>query len=769
MASAPPTGTATVDPEAGFPAAGPTGLPVGRRRHWDITARLSSILEHAEAFLEVHPFERGLWLVVAFAAGIVAWVTLPGPALWMALLLGAGGVGLLAAIALDEFTFGNLRLAFIGVAAMSCAGLTTIWAKSELVGQPGIVSPRVVWLQGRLVERREEPAKARARLLLRAPIDGFPAPVLVRVNVPADKDHSAARQGSVIRLRSRLMSPAPPMLPGAYDFARTAWFSGIAGTGSALSKIEVLRESDRSTTLRGMQSALAVHVRAMLEGSPGKIAAALASGDRGAIAIADEDAMRDAGLTHLLSISGLHVSALVGFVYWLFARALAFIPWIALRVRVPIAGALAGALAGIAYTLLTGAEVPTVRSCIGALLVLAALALGRDPLSLRLVAVGGLLVMLFWPEAVVGPSFQMSFAAVIAIIAFHSAAPVRGFLSADHHGPVVRMTRSLILLLATGIVIEFALMPIGLFHFHRAGIYGAMANVIAIPLTTFITMPLIGIALLLDLAGFGAPAWWLTGKSLELLLALAHFVAARPGAVTMLPPVAPWSFGLFIAGMLWLALWTGRVRLWGSIPAAIAVTVMILAPTPDILITGDGHHVGITGEGNDLLVLRAGRGDYMRDSLLEIAGMEGQLRTLEDWPAARCSADFCTLAINRGSKRFTLLMARTREYIDDMDLAAACERADIVIADRRLPFSCRPRMLKADRIFLAQTGGIAINLTTGHIRTVAETQGQQGWYRWPVEDEWGDVRLGSTDTSLVKSPPTPELRRSAPSVGQEAR
>lgn len=734
MASALPSAPETDDPAAGFPVAGSPRLPFGRGRHWDITKRLSSALEHAEAFLEAHPFERGLWLVVAFAAGIVAWITLPTPAQWIALLLAVAGLALLVAITLDRNAFGRLRMAVIGLAVMGCAGLGTIWIKSELVGQPGIAGPRVVWLQGQLVERREEPAKARARLLLRVPVEGFSDPVLVRINLPSDKDNPAARQGAVVRLRARLMPPAAPMLPGAYDFARTAWFSGIAATGSALSNIEVMRESDKGTTLRGLQSSLATHIRAMLSGSPGNIAAALASGDRGAIATTDEDAMRDAGLTHLLSISGLHVSALVGFVYWIVARALAFVPWIALRVRVPIAGALAGALAGVAYTLLTGAEVPTVRSCIGALLVLAALALGRDPLSLRLVAVGGLLVMLFWPEAVVGPSFQMSFSAVIAIIAFHSAAPVRGFLTADHHGPVVRFARSIILLLATGVVIEMALMPIGLFHFHRAGVYGALANVIAIPLTTFAIMPLIGLALLLDLGGVGTPMWWLAGKALELLLAIAHFVAARPGAVTMLPPVSPWSFALFVAGMLWLGLWIGRVRLWGAIPAAVAVIVMILAPTPDILVTGDGHHVGITGEGNDLLVLRAGRGDYMRDSLLELAGMEGDLRTLEDWPAARCSADFCALAINRGGKRFTLLMARTREYIDDMALASACERADIVIADRRLPWSCRPKMLKADRTFLAKTGGITINLSSARIRTVAETQGMQGWYRWPVPE-----------------------------------
>lgn len=692
---------------------------------------LGNLLDRCEAFLHAHPFERGLWLVVAFGSGIAGWVVLPRANDWIALLLACGGLAIAAVVTLDQFRWSMLRLAVMGLTVMTCAGLVTVWSKSALVGQPGISGPRVIWLHGEVIERREEPAKARARLVLRAPVEGFDDPVLVRVNLPQDKDAAGVVQGAQVRLRARLMPPASPMLPGGYDFARTAWFGGLAATGSVLTRVEVVRLSKRGTTLRGMQSDLALHVRSMLEGSPGNIAAALASGDRGAIAVSDEDAMRDAGLTHLLSISGLHVSALVGAVYWAIARLLALIPWIALRVRVPLAGAMAGALAGVAYTLLTGSEVPTVRSCIGALLVLGALALGRDPLSMRLVAVGGLLVMLFWPEAVVGPSFQMSFAAVIAIIAFHSAAPVKAFMSSEHYGRPMRWLRDLILLLATGIVIELALMPIALFHFHRAGVYGSLANVIAIPLTTLVTMPLIGLALLLDLAGIGGAAWWLVGKSLELLLWIAHFVAARPGAVTMLPPGDRWSFGLFLAGMLWLALWTGRVRLWGIIPAGIAAGAMVLAPTPDVLITGDGHHVGITGGGADLLVLREGRGDYMRDNLLEIAGMEGDLRTLDDWPGAHCSEDFCSLAVTRSGRRFIILIAKTRAYIDDMDLAAACERADLVIADRRLTYACHPRMLKADRTLLAGTGGITVYLKTGRVRTVAETQGHQGWYRWP--------------------------------------
>lgn len=703
-----------------------------------------------EAFLDAHPFERGLWLVVAFAAGIAVWLGLPTARDWLAFIALSSGIAIVALALVPESRWPHLRLALFGLGAMAAAGTGTIWARSALVGQPGIDRPVVLTIEGKLLERREEPAKERIRLLLLARLADRSQPVKVRVNLPSARDNAALVEGTLVRLRARLMPPAPPVLPGAYDFARAAWFDGLAASGSVLGDVVVVRKAGGETTVRKVQRLLAVHVRSQLSGSPGAIAAAFASGDRGAIATADEDAMRDAGLTHLLSISGLHVSALVGAVYFIVSRLLAAFPWIALRIRVPLAAALAGALGGIFYTVLTGAEVPTVRSCIGALLVLVALALGRDPLSLRMVAVGALIVLVFWPEAVFGPSFQMSFAAVIAIVAFHSSAPVRGFLAGDRHGALARFARSTLLLLATGVVIETALMPIGLFHFHRAGVYGSLANVIAIPLTTFVTMPLIGIALVMDLAGIGAPAWWLVGKSLELLLAIAHFVATKPGAVTALPAFSPVSFVIFILGMLWLALWSGKVRVWGCLPALAGVVAMIATPAPDILVTGDGQHVGITGQGRDLIVLRMGRGDYIRENLLEIAGIKDNARAIDTWPGAQCSPDFCVARIYREGRRFVVLLSRSRAYIDELALASACERVDIAISDRRLPFSCRPRILKADRLLLRKTGGLAIYLRTGRVRTVAEGQGHHGWYRWPSPESGRALRSREAKQDLSR-------------------
>lgn len=667
---------------------------------------------------------------MAFACGIAAWFVLETPAQWGgAITLGITAAIMAMILGRRSESTPHLRLAAVSLTLVFAWGLSTVWSKSELVGAEPLARPLVGTFDAKVLERIEQPAEGRTRLVVatREPQSG--RAIKVRINVPLAMDDRSVNVGARILIRARLMPPAPPMLPGAYDFARAAWFQGLAATGSALDPPEVLEAPGEGGSLERIQRNLADHVRSRLDGSAGTIAAAFASGDRGAIAEADDEAMRDAGLSHLLSISGLHVSALVAAAYLLAIRLLALWPWLALRVRLPVVAAGIAALAGVGYTLLTGAEVPTVRSCIGAVLVLLALALGREPLSLRMVAVAAFAVLLVWPESLVGPSFQMSFAAVIAIVALHGCAPVRAFLAPREESWVTRGARRVAMLLATGLVIELALMPIVLFHFHRAGVYGAFANVIAIPLTTFVSMPLIALALLLDVVGAGAPVWWLAGKSLDLLIALAHWTASQPGAVKLMPQMSGLTFALFLAGGFWLGLWRGTFRLFGLLPAGIATAMLLATPVPDLLVTGDGRHVGIAGEGDRLIMLRETRSEFTADSMRELAGVEGTMQRIDSWRDADCSPEFCTATLNRGGRDWHILLARTRARVAERDLAAACDLADVVIADRFLPRSCRPRWLKADMRMLRRTGGLAISLSDRKYRSVSDTQGSHGWWR----------------------------------------
>ena len=706
----------------------------------------SALADRSEAFLAQAGFDRAPWLAVAFASGILSWFALKDPWQW-ASAMGLAALVALAALALwpmggpTDHQRGHLRSAFIWGGVVFAAGIAVIWLRSETVGAQPIERPVIERVQGFVLERQDQPSEDRIRLTMAVRDAANGESRKIRVNIPlveaaranarfGNDDHpEVLSEGASVRMRVRLMPPASPMLPGAYDFARAAWFKGLAATGSLLGEIEDVELAASTRPISKVQRALSQHVRAQLGRSAGTIAAAFASGDRGAIAREDADAMRDASLTHLLAISGLHVSAVIAAAYFVALKLLALFPSIALRGRLPIVAAALGALAGIGYTLLTGAQVPTVRACVAALLVLGALAMGREALSLRMVAVAAITVLLLWPESVIGPSFQMSFSAVLAIVAFHGSGPAREFLKPREEPWFKRTGRYVLMLFLTGLVIEIALMPIVMFHFHRAGVYGALANVMAIPLVTFVSMPLIALALALDSVGLGGPIWWCVGVSLEALLGLARFTASQPGAVKLMPQMSGLTVGLFVAGGLWLALWTSLARLWGLLPVGLAVVLLAFTPIPDVLIGREGRHVGITLEDGRLLTLRDTRSSYARDNLLELAGVKAEPVPVARWDGARCSPEFCTMTLKRGGRDWTLLLARNNQIIAERALAAACERSDIVVAARFLPRSCRPRWLRADRRYLLEHGGLALDLHRGVISDVATGQGAHGWWR----------------------------------------
>lgn len=708
-----------------------------QHRPWNRTRRLSRGLAGLELILSHAERDWGGWSTVLLGAGIGAWFALPSRPWWSAWCL--AWIGLAAALFACrrlQADFPQIRRASVIVSLLLGAGCLAAWGRSEVVGTVPIARPVTGTFTARLLEREEQPALKRDRLVLamREPAGGDSAGArAIKVRVNLSDDQAGAEQlepGALVRFKASLMPPAPPMLPGAYDFARSAWFAGLAATGTVLEPVTVIERANGNRTLAELRAALSSHVRSRLDAAAAGIAAALVTGDRGGIAEDDDAAMRDAGLAHLLSISGLHVSAVIGGVYLLALRLLALSPWLALRFRLPVVAAGTGALAGIGYTLLSGSEVPTVRSCIGALLVLLALALGREALSLRMLAVAAFCVLALWPEAVTGPSFQMSFGAVLAIVALGSSEPARRFLAPRDEGVVMKAWRHFAMLLLTGVVIELALMPIGLYHFHRAGVYGALANVVAIPLTTVVIMPLVGLALVLDLAGAGAPAWWLAGQAIEMLLALAHGIAGLPGAVSVTPGMSTGAFALFVAGGLWLGLWKGRWRLLGLVPAAFGILLLTTTPPPDLLVSGDGRHVGLVSEtGERLYLLRDTNSDFVRDNLMESAGIEGEPVLFDQWPGARCNADFCSVPVRRDDRTWHLLVSRGRDAVPERALAAACDRADIVIADRWLPSACRPNWLMVDRAMLDGTGGLAIDLSRGEVTTVAEGQGEHGWWR----------------------------------------
>jgi len=694
---------------------GMTALGRGARR----------LSDRLEALAEAERDQLPLWLPVGLILGIGAWFWLPDSNAWIAFLLLAGTAAL-ASLALAPGTrWGRALLIFSLAAALGCA---LIWWRAESATAPRLERAGLIETEARIESVQRLAAERTVRLVVRPHEEGMP--YRLRVNVDEGKARPEFQAGAVIRLRAWLMPPAPMAVPGAYDFARVAWFQRIGGTGRALdiTLVEPASGTSLSARLADWRQRLSAHIRERLPGAEGGIAAALATGDQFGIPEEEAEAMRRSGLAHLLSVSGLHLTAAVGAVMLLTLKLLALSPALALRFRLVLIAAAAGALAGVAYTLLTGSEVPTVRACIASLLILAGIALGRDALTLRLVAVGALIVLLLWPGSLPGASFQMSFAAIVAIVALHENPRVQSWVSRRDEGGAMKVGRVLFALVLTGLAVEIALTPIALFHFHKAGLYGALANVVAIPLTTFVIMPLEALALLLDLVGLGAPVWWLTGQALSFLLWLAHAAAGAPGAVALLPAMPPAAFALMIAGGLWICLWRTSWRLFGLATVMLGALWAVATPAPDLLVTGDGRHLVLRGEDGRLALLRPRAGDYVRDTLAELSGAEPDYLELERLPQAVCSPDLCAATVERDGRRWRILVTRTRHFVRWDEMVRACARADIVVADRGLPRGCTPRWLRADRFFLRRTGGLAITFGAEPIlATVAAREGDHPW------------------------------------------
>ncbi|WP_010164004.1 ComEC/Rec2 family competence protein [Sphingomonas sp. PAMC 26617] len=697
-----------------------------------------------ERGLEAERDQLALWLPVMLGGGIAVWFVLPDRTAWTVALLGALGVALTAA-AIGRH--GRAARVLAVGALVVALGIGLIWWRATQVGHVVLQSPSIGTFTA-TVERIEPlPARDLVRLRL-APVAVFrragsdrPPPALprrLRLNLAVGDVPAGLAVGVTLRLTARLLPPPEPSVPGAYNYAVGAWFDRIGATGRGLPPVTIVAGA-RATGIP-LRQRLSAHIQVSAGGGgAGGIATALATGEQGSIPLDDTEAMRRSGLAHLLSVSGLHISATVAATMILVSRLLALSPWLALRWRLPLVAGAAGALVAIGYTLLTGAEVPTIRSCVAALCVLIALALGREALTLRLVAAGAIVVLLLYPESLVGPSFQLSFAAVASIIALNEHPRIRAQFAAREEPRLRSVARSLASLLLTGIMVEAALLPISLYHFQKAGIYGAVANICAIPLTTFVIMPLEAAALLFDLIGAGAPLWWATRLALDVLLWIARTTAAIPGSVAPLPAMPDGAFGLMVAGGLWIALWRTRWRRLGVGPLAIGAVWALSTPAPDLLVTGDGRHVAIRTKDGAVALLRDRTGDYTADMMAQGGGTTGLPVLWSDQRSARCSRDLCMATSLVGDRRWQVLATRSAYAIPVQTLVEVCARADIVISERRLPKRCHPRWLRLDRTMLAQTGGVAITFypsvlslpATASIRTVRRARDEHPWITVP--------------------------------------
>jgi len=681
-------------------------------------------LARTEAFLEAERRQLPLWMPVALGTGISAWFLLPTPADWLAF-----GVGSLALAALGLALPGWTGRAALFFGLLATLGLGIAWARSDTVAAPRLIGERrAVWLDARVIERQDREGRGTWRLYLEPDDQTLPRRVRVAVRqVPPPEIAPNAR----IRVRATLRTPPGPSVPGGYDFARRAWFEETVAIGYALGPPTLIRAAPPPSGPEEWLEALRTHMTHRLQtrvgGGEGGLAAAFVTGDAGGVPEIVRQDMTDAGLAHIISISGLHIAVVIAVTMIGVRRLLTLSPWIALRWPVKLIAAGAAAFVGVGYTLLVGSQVPTVRSVAASLLVLAGVVAGRAAISLRTIGVGAFFIMLIRPEALMGPSFQLSFAAVTSLVAGFQSKPGKWIMSArEDERWFARKLRGAATLIASGCVAEFALAPIALFHFNREGMYGMLANMVGIPWSEIVIMPALMVELAMDALGIAAPAVWVLKHSMHLLIQLAHFVAGWPGAVMRLPTMPMSAYIAFVIGGFWLCLWDGRARLLGLAPIALCVAIAFAAHPPDLIVSADGQHVGVLRPDGTMAMLRPHAGPFIRQMWGDSMGTATTM-PLDEVPNASCGRDACVILLRRDGRDWRVFATRSRRWIARPEMEAQCRAADIVVAERYLPRWCAPAWWKLDARVLGRTGALALWLGEGRVASATAGQGEHPW------------------------------------------
>lgn len=689
------------------------------------------VLDAIAVWLDAEQDRLFLWLPVALGAGIAVYFVLAAePLLWPALTA-------LVAVLVMRRVAGDSLAAMIATGALvaTAGGFALAKLRTETVRAPVLtraIGPVIVegWIE--IVEARPERGE---RITLRVhrieglPPESWPA----RIRVRATKSESPLGAGDAVRFRALLSPPPGPALPGDHDFARQAWFLGIGAVGSTRSAPERIAIEGMPWSLRWrapierLRQAIGARVQAALPGETGAIAAALITGERGAISDATNEAYRDSGLLHILSISGLHMTIMAGAVFLAVRFLLALWPALALRFEIKKWAAVAAAIGALAYLLISGSAFPAVRSYIMISIMFLAILLDRPALALRNVALAALVILVIWPESLIDVSFQMSFAAVLGLVAAYELIRTReAERTVERSGRSLWRTIGLMIggILVSTLVVSITVAPFAAYHFHKSQQYAMLANLIAVPICNLLVMPMALAALVAMPFGLEAPPLWLMGLGIDAMTWTAYKVAALPGAVTRIPAIPTAAFALMVIGGLWTCLWQTRLRWLGVVPFLAGLGIAPFRQAPDVYVGREGNLVVVRGEGRLLTALADRRAMFELGRILE---HDGDGRRLEDVTAARgfrCDWSGCIVTVR---ERRIAVVRHAAAALED------CRTADIVVmagSPGRDGACRRPGLVTISARELAAFGPHALYLGTGNAvrtETAADWRGVRPW------------------------------------------
>jgi competence protein ComEC len=651
-----------------------------------------------------------LWLPVGLGAGTALYFALPfePPPAWGWAALAS------AVVAASVAGFGRARAPLALVAAL-LMGFGLAKLRETSVATPVLPQAMVAHLTGRV--RIIEPRPAGPRIVLENLRSGAFIAVPHRVRV-ALRGGADIHSGDWLSLTARLDAPPAPVEPGASDLGRNLYFQSIGAVGFAYGRARrVVAAGPPDGVERWVQGVedlrerMARRIQTVLPGSTGGIAAALVTGTRGGISDEDEAALRDAGLAHVLAIAGLHMALIGGGLFWLVRACLAAVPVLALNYPIKKWAAGAALPAGLFYLAISGAAPSSVRAFVMFAVAMCAVLLDRPAVTMRGLALAACMLLLARPESIADPGFQMSFAAVAALVAVAEWAarrpPVR-------HGMVWRHARAII---ATSLVGSLATLPFALFFFGRATHYAVLGNLIAMPVMGFWVMPSAAFSVALMPLGWDAPALQALGAGITVMVAMGRWVSGLPGAVSLSPAMPLSALVLIALGGLWCAIWQRRPRWWGLIPLASGVALACLTPRPDMLVAPDGVTVAIRGEDGRLAFPRKPKDKFVAREWLRRDGDGRDIGDAVGMSGLRCDGVGCAVTV-RG---VVIALSRKPEA-----LAEDCARAAVLVS--AVDAGCQGPAVVIGAVQARVGEGWRVTLgSTPHADSVRAWRGQRPW------------------------------------------
>jgi len=679
-----------------------------------------------------------LWIPVLFGIGIGVYFMLSAEPPWYLapVVTIAAALIWLTGFILRNSPIGYAIMAF-GLAFGICAAGATIAQSRAVSIDTTMLSARIgpTTVIGRVAQMEAFPDSVRV-VIERPRIASLAAhktPHKVKIRIRGTNDRVGP--GDWVHLRAILSPPSPPVAPGAFDFQRHSYFQGIGAVGFSLGKMRVTSRANQNESghfgvrVSALRTAITNRILQALPDRRGGVAAALMTGERSAVPeplLAD---IRDAGLAHLLAISGLHIGLVAGIIFAVARAIFALITPIVLRYPVKKWAAVAAMLGAFCYAVLAGATLPTQRAFLMIGLALLGVILDRRGLSLRSVAWAAMVILAVQPESLMGASFQMSFAAVIALIAGYEYLAQRRKFN-DLAGVVPRNDfwraggRYLAGIALTTVIAGAATAPYAIFHFNRIADYGVLANLIAVPVTGLWVMPWAIAAFILMPVGMEMAALIPMGWGIDVIVGVAENVAAWPGAVTLVPVIPNWGIVSVSIGGLWICLWRRPWRLAGIAGISTGLLALYISVPPDILIDGAGRILAIRDQSNNLIVTAPRRARFQREIWTRMLGRDQPPHILPVTGSrlnGRLSCDIQGCLFRKGGLTAAFVRNENAALED-------CGHADLIVGLIPIRRKCRTA-LTIDRFDLWRHGAHAIWMEAGAIRveTVGKSRGRRPW------------------------------------------